>query len=125
MGEPTHTMSIMRHAVTRNLSRSVGSRLIARAPVCARTSLPASMRVSGFATASSDSHDDFKSQSKVEVPSDIMKRIQQDIDADDIVVYMKGIPEAPRCGFSNAVVQVLGKEGVEFAAYNVLEDEEL
>lgn len=41
---------------------------------------------------------------------------------------MKGTPEAPQCGFSRASVQILGMQGVDpakFAAFNVLEDEEL
>ncbi|SPN97358.1 probable glutaredoxin [Cephalotrichum gorgonifer] len=45
-----------------------------------------------------------------------------------VVLFMKGTPEAPQCGFSRASVQVLGMQGVDpakFAAFNVLEDEEL
>jgi monothiol glutaredoxin len=42
-----------------------------------------------------------------------------------VVVFMKGTPEAPRCGFSNAVIQILKMHGVKFDAYNVLEDEKL
>lgn len=41
---------------------------------------------------------------------------------------MKGTPEFPQCGFSRATIQMLGQQGVDpvkFAAYNVLEDEEL
>ncbi|ODV98338.1 hypothetical protein PACTADRAFT_48118 [Pachysolen tannophilus NRRL Y-2460] len=41
---------------------------------------------------------------------------------------MKGTPEAPACGFSRATIQILGQQGVDpakFAAYNVLEDNEL
>lgn len=40
-----------------------------------------------------------------------------------VVVFMKGTPNAPRCGFSNAVVQILRMHGVEYDAHNVLEDE--
>ncbi|ELT94130.1 hypothetical protein CAPTEDRAFT_163758 [Capitella teleta] len=44
----------------------------------------------------------------------------------NLVVFMKGTPDAPRCGFSNAVVQILNMHGVEkFDAHNVLEDEDL
>lgn len=42
-----------------------------------------------------------------------------------VVVFMKGIPEEPRCGFSNAVVQVLRMHGVTYDAHDVLQDEEL
>jgi len=45
-----------------------------------------------------------------------------------VVLFMKGTPETPQCGFSKASVQILGLQGVDpnkFAAFNVLEDEEV
>ena len=43
-----------------------------------------------------------------------------------VVVFMKGTPDAPRCGFSNAVIQILKMHGVDnFDAHNVLDDEQL
>ncbi|BES93651.1 Glutaredoxin [Nesidiocoris tenuis] len=42
-----------------------------------------------------------------------------------VVVFMKGVPEAPKCGFSNAVVQIFNMHGVKFDSYNVLEDEQI
>ena len=42
-----------------------------------------------------------------------------------VVVFMKGIPDAPKCGFSNAVVQIMRMHGVNFDSYNVLEDEDI
>lgn len=54
--------------------------------------------------------------------------IDQAIGSHPVVVFMKGTPEAPQCGFSRATIQVLGLQGVDpkkFAAYNVLEDPEL
>jgi monothiol glutaredoxin len=45
-----------------------------------------------------------------------------------VVLFMKGTPDAPQCGFSRATIQVLGVQGVDpqkFASYNVLEDDEL
>ncbi|KFH42000.1 Monothiol glutaredoxin-like protein [Hapsidospora chrysogenum ATCC 11550] len=45
-----------------------------------------------------------------------------------VVLFMKGTPETPACGFSRAVIQILGLQGVDpnrFAAFNVLEDDEL
>lgn len=50
------------------------------------------------------------------------ERIQEIIDSNDIVLFMKGVPQAPQCGFSSAVVQVLGQLGVPYASVNVLED---
>lgn len=45
-----------------------------------------------------------------------------------VVLFMKGTPETPQCGFSRASIQILGMQGVDpnkFAAFNVLEDQEL
>ena len=45
-----------------------------------------------------------------------------------VVLFMKGTPETPQCGFSRTSIQILGLQGVDpkkFAAFNVLEDEEL
>ncbi|CAM1509505.1 Fc.00g032440.m01.CDS01 [Cosmosporella sp. VM-42] len=45
-----------------------------------------------------------------------------------VVLFMKGTPETPQCGFSRAAIQILGLQGVnpeKFAAFNVLEDPEL
>ncbi|KAM4057388.1 glutaredoxin domain-containing protein [Hirsutella rhossiliensis] len=45
-----------------------------------------------------------------------------------VVLFMKGTPEMPQCGFSRGVIQILGLQGVnpqKFAAFNVLEDPEL
>ncbi|MGA9659948.1 MAG: Grx4 family monothiol glutaredoxin [Asticcacaulis sp.] len=43
----------------------------------------------------------------------------------DIVLFMKGTPEAPRCGFSSLVVQVLDHLGAEYVGVDVLQDDEL
>ena len=43
-----------------------------------------------------------------------------------VVVFMKGVPSQPMCGFSNAVVQVLRMHGVdEYESFNILDDEDL
>ena len=57
---------------------------------------------------------------------EIQKKLSELVAAKDVVVFMKGVPEAPMCGFSNAVVQILKMHGVEnFDAHNVLEDNEI
>lgn len=53
------------------------------------------------------------------------QQIQQDIDENDVVLFMKGTPMFPQCGFSAAVVQVLSQLGVKFKGVNVLETDEL
>lgn len=55
----------------------------------------------------------------------VAERIQAEVDASDVVLFMKGTPVFPQCGFSNTVVQVLTYLGVQFKGVNVLEDEEI
>jgi monothiol glutaredoxin len=55
----------------------------------------------------------------------IAERIQQDIDTNRVMLYMKGTPELPMCGFSQTVVNILKQLGVEFASADVLQDMEL
>lgn len=52
----------------------------------------------------------------------VFDRIRKDIDENDVVVFMKGTPVFPQCGFSSQVVQVLTYLGVKFKSVNVLED---
>ena len=49
-------------------------------------------------------------------------RIKSDIAGNDVVLYMKGTPVFPQCGFSAAVVQVLTHLGVKFKGIDVLSD---
>jgi len=55
----------------------------------------------------------------------VFDRIRQDIKDNDVVLYMKGTPVFPQCGFSAAVVQVLSHVGVKFKGVNVLTDPEV
>jgi monothiol glutaredoxin len=57
--------------------------------------------------------------------SDPHARIQELIEKNTVVLFMKGNKSFPQCGFSNALVQVLKKEGVPFEAVNVLADPEI
>jgi len=52
-------------------------------------------------------------------------RIKQEISENDVVLYMKGTPQFPMCGFSGQVVQILDHVGVPFKGINILEDAEL
>ena len=54
--------------------------------------------------------------------SDTNTRIQSEINETPVVLFMKGTPVFPQCGFSSAVVQVLTHMGVPFKGVNVLED---
>jgi monothiol glutaredoxin len=55
----------------------------------------------------------------------VFDRIREQVTGDDVVLYMKGTPVFPMCGFSAAVVQVLSHAGVKYQSYNILEDADL
>ncbi|MFV0383259.1 Grx4 family monothiol glutaredoxin [Paracoccus sp. (in: a-proteobacteria)] len=55
--------------------------------------------------------------------SDVKAQIQQTVEADDVVLFMKGTKEMPQCGFSSRVAGVLNYMGVEYRDVNVLADE--
>jgi len=57
--------------------------------------------------------------------SPVFERIRQDVTGNDVVLYMKGSPVFPQCGFSAAVVQVLTELGVKFKGIDVLTDPSL
>jgi len=57
---------------------------------------------------------------------DIKQRIKEQVTGNPVVLYMKGTPQAPQCGFSALAVQVLNACGVhEFASFNVLADPQI
>jgi monothiol glutaredoxin len=54
--------------------------------------------------------------------SDVDTRIELLIRSNKVMLFMKGTRQFPACGFSNAVVQILKKEGVPFETFNILAD---
>jgi len=53
------------------------------------------------------------------------ERIKSEIDSQDVVLFMKGSPMFPQCGFSAATVQALSMSGVKFGSVDVLQDIEI
>jgi monothiol glutaredoxin len=52
-------------------------------------------------------------------------RIQQTIGSNRIMLFMKGNPSMPQCGFSAAVVSILKELGVQYGSFNILADQEI
>ncbi|KAK3622265.1 monothiol glutaredoxin grx5 [Elasticomyces elasticus] len=70
----------------------------------------------------------FAALQKSFISSETRKAIDKAVGTAPVVLFMKGTPETPQCGFSRASIQILGLQGVDpqkFTAFNVLEDEEL
>ncbi len=57
--------------------------------------------------------------------SDINATIDAEVKANDVLLFMKGTPKMPMCGFSGQVVQILSHLGVPFKGVNILESDAL
>ena len=55
----------------------------------------------------------------------VFERIRDEIGKNDVLLFMKGTPVFPQCGFSAMTVQILSHVGAKFKAVNVLEDPEV
>ena len=56
---------------------------------------------------------------------DVSESIKNEIQSNDVVLFMKGTPVFPMCGFSAATVQILSDIGVKFNSVNVLDSNEI
>lgn len=56
---------------------------------------------------------------------DLKKKIEDIIAQDKVVLFMKGTPQFPQCGFSARAVAILNELGTSFASFNVFDDEDV
>jgi len=56
---------------------------------------------------------------------DINERIEEQLNEHDVLLYMKGTPDFPQCGFSGQTVAALNAVGQPFAFVNIFEDQEI
>ncbi|KAI9993769.1 hypothetical protein PInf_016289 [Phytophthora infestans] len=81
-----------------------------------------------FAKSGDDSHSDFQPQyhaAKSTEKDEIIKMIESHVKTYPVMLYMKGTPSAPQCGFSMQVVRILHAQGVSFDSVNVLDHPEI
>ncbi|KAL6970949.1 Monothiol glutaredoxin-S15, mitochondrial [Sarracenia purpurea var. burkii] len=73
-----------------------------------------------------DTHEDFRPTNKLESSGlSLQDIVEQDIKDNPVMIYMKGVPDLPRCGFSSLAVRVLKEYHVPLSSRNILEDPEL
>ncbi len=56
---------------------------------------------------------------------EVLERIRQQVEGHPVLIYMKGTPQFPMCGFSSRAVEALSATGIEFAYVNILQDPEV
>ncbi|OAY36832.1 monothiol glutaredoxin-S15, mitochondrial isoform X1 [Manihot esculenta] len=84
------------------------------------------MRYSTTSPSDPDTHEDFRPNNKLEGSGIYLKDIvEQDVKDNPVMIYMKGVPDLPQCGFSSLAVRVLKHYNVPLSARNILEDPEL
>tara|TARA_Y100001934_G_scaffold227932_1_gene274002 strand:+ start:117 stop:461 length:345 start_codon:yes stop_codon:yes gene_type:complete len=60
-----------------------------------------------------------------DISIDVTESINNELNTNDVVLFMKGTPDFPMCGFSAATVQVLKNLGINFSSINVLDSNEM
>ncbi|KAB1218652.1 Monothiol glutaredoxin-S15, mitochondrial [Morella rubra] len=84
------------------------------------------LRYSTTVPTDSDTHEDFRPANKFESSGLSLKDVvEQDVKENPVMIYMKGVPEFPQCGFSSLAVRVLKQYNVPLSARNILEEAEL
>ena len=108
---------------------SAAPRLAAPASSSSSSSSP-----TGVSADDEDSHDDFKPKIKVKAAAppaaaaapgqtDYAALVQKQVKSNGVFLYMKGSPDAPRCGFSRQVVMILRSHKVDFAHCDITEND--
>ncbi|KAI9207104.1 thioredoxin-like protein [Polychytrium aggregatum] len=64
-------------------------------------------------------------QAMVPQEEDLESKLKRLINLAPVTVFIKGTPEAPRCGFSRQIIQILNEQNVKFASFDILSDDEV
>ncbi|KAL3644187.1 Monothiol glutaredoxin-S15, mitochondrial [Castilleja foliolosa] len=74
-----------------------------------------------------DTHEDFLPTNKIQNsgPTTLKDIVEKDVKENHVMIYMKGVPEVPQCGFSALAVKVLQEYNIPVGARNILRDLEL
>lgn len=58
-------------------------------------------------------------------PQPLEERLKELINRQRVMIFMKGLPSAPQCGFSGQIIEILEKHSAVYDSFNILEDEEV
>lgn len=87
-----------------------------------RSATNVARRLGATALFSDGSHSDFAAQRRTVADDDeARKMIKEHVENNQVMLYMKGNPSMPMCGFSATVVKTLQEQGVDFSSVNVLD----
>ncbi|KAK4375448.1 hypothetical protein RND71_006125 [Anisodus tanguticus] len=108
------------------LKRFAAYPLARSSAITSRSIYQGEVRYSTTVPSDPDTHEDFRPTSKLESSGLSLENIvEQDVKENPVMIYMKGVPEFPQCGFSSLAVRVLKSYNAPISARNILEDPEL
>ena len=64
-------------------------------------------------------------KSMLPTEEDLNSRLKKLINQEAVMLFMKGTPDEPRCGFSKTIVQILKEHGVKYGHFDILQDQEV
>lgn len=88
-----------------------------KAPAAAPTAAPVT------APAASTAAEEKEEAKKEETTEELNARMKKIMDSDKVVLFMKGSPDTPRCGFSRQIVAILKENDIKFTHFDILQDE--
>ena len=103
--------------LTQKLAKHFGSGASVTGPIA-----PAAARIATNGTASTSAGTNSDS-SKAAHQQDLKARLQTLVHSAPVLLFMKGTPATPRCGFSSKVVQALQQAQIDFKHFDILSDE--
>lgn len=95
----------------------------ANAALLAQSVLNHSKLSSSLNVAQSNTNQQPQSPQPVESEDELNERCRKIMNQSNVVLFMKGEPDAPRCGFSKQTVGLLREQGIEFTHFDILQDE--
>ena len=119
----TSRRAVSRHLLLRNNNNATNAAAAAVVPSTSYSSLYKQQQQQRKLFGS-ESHDDFAAKSHVDA-SNVHDEIASDVKKETVVIYMKGSPNAPQCGFSNVACRILDHYGIPYASRNVLASDAL
>lgn len=110
------------HTLLSRIEGADSARLSADIATHARTT-PQALSRTDRAPAAPSAYDTDMGDDAVETPEQLEERLKKLMAQERVMLFMKGSPDVPRCGFSRQTVALLREQGVEFGHFDILSDE--
>ncbi|EPQ26362.1 uncharacterized protein PFL1_06010 [Pseudozyma flocculosa PF-1] len=104
-------------------TRAGGHQSLSRTSAAPRAASDVYVAAAGSNGGAAVADDDEEEELRQETDEEIFERCKKLMEKEDVMLFMKGDPDTPRCGFSQKTVNLLRQENVKFGHYDILKDE--